>query len=36
MLDKLLGPVEDMSAEELSSTIADAGIDVATARQRLY
>lgn len=35
-LDKLLGPVEDMSADELSSTIADAGIDVAAARRRLY
>jgi hypothetical protein len=36
MLDKLLGSVEDMSADELSSTIADAGIDLVAARRRLY
>ena len=36
MLDKLLGPVEEMSADQLSSTIADAGIDLAAARRRLY
>ena len=36
MLDKLLGQVEEMSHEELSSTIAAAGIDLAAARRRLY
>ena len=36
VLDKLLGPVEDMSADELSSTIADAGIDIPSARRSLY
>ena len=36
MLDKLLGPVEDMSPDELLSTITDAGIDLVAARRRLY
>ncbi len=36
MVDKLLGPVEDLSQDELLSTIADAGIDLAAARRTLY
>ena len=35
-LDEILGPVEEMSEVEISSTIAAAGIDLAAARRRLY
>lgn len=35
-LDEILGPVEEMSDVEISSTIAAAGIDLAAARRRLY
>lgn len=36
MLNKLLGRVEDLTPEELTSAIADAGIDLRIARERLY
>jgi hypothetical protein len=36
VLDKLFGQVEDMSQDELSSSIADAGIDLTAARRKLY
>lgn len=36
LLDKLLGPVEELSGDELSAEIANAGIDLASARRRLY
>lgn len=36
LLNGLLGTVEDMTPEELASAIADAGIDLRAARERLY
>ncbi|MEO8481534.1 MAG: hypothetical protein ABI634_04940 [Acidobacteriota bacterium] len=36
MLNRLLGPVEDMAADELTSAIAEAGIDLPAAREKLY
>lgn len=36
VLDRLLGPVEEMTADELTSAIADAGLDIQAAREKLY
>ena len=36
MLDRLLGPVEEMAADELTSAIGEAGIDLPSAREKLY
>jgi len=36
LLDNLLGPVEDMSSDELTSALTEAGIDLAAARGKLY
>jgi len=35
LMDALLGSVEEMSSEELSSTLAEAGVDADAARRRL-
>lgn len=36
VLNSLLGPVEEMTPEELTSEISDAGIDTRAAREKLY
>lgn len=36
MLDRLLGPVEEMTADELTSAIGEAGIDLPATREKLY
>lgn len=36
ILDRLLGPVEEMTSDELTSTIAEAGLDLQAAREKLY
>ncbi|MCC7010053.1 MAG: hypothetical protein IT184_14700 [Acidobacteria bacterium] len=36
MLDRLLGPVEEMTADELTSAIAEGGLDLQAAREKLY
>lgn len=36
VLDRLLGPVEELTPDELTAAISDAGIDLRAARERLY
>ena len=36
LLDRLLGPVEELTLDELNAAIAAAGIDLSKARERLY
>jgi hypothetical protein len=36
LLDQLLGPVEEMSEDEVNAVLSEAGIDAAAARRRLY
>lgn len=36
VLNRLFGPVEEMTPEELTSTIADAGIDLRAAQEGLF
>lgn len=36
LLDRLLGPVEEMTADDLNAAIAAAGVDLRKAREKLY
>lgn len=36
LMDRLFGPVEEMTADELNAAIAAAGVDLPKARERLY
>ena len=36
LLDRLLGPVEEMTPDELNAAIAASGVDLPTAREKLY
>ncbi|HEY7789813.1 MAG TPA: hypothetical protein VIC33_04830 [Vicinamibacterales bacterium] len=36
LLDRLLGPIEEMTTDELSTAVRESGVDLSAAREKLY